>query len=144
MRLLASLGLLAFLTLAMFGAPLFRTQPVKDIELPCRPPLSLLRWWDLDYVAREDKPATIHARYLYQGEVIATRQELGQMQPGNEPWVTWRGPGEHGLEIRVLVPVGLGPAEYRRWQAWVEECEGRTVEFVEVSPTCPTIPSRLD
>jgi hypothetical protein len=144
MRLFASLGLLAFLTLALFGAPLFRSQPVKDIELPCRPPLSLLRWWDLDYVAREDKPATIHARYTFQGETIATRQELGQLNPGSEPWVAWRGPGEHGLQINVLIPPDLDPAEYRRWQELVESCEGRTVEFVEVSPTGPTVPSRLD
>jgi hypothetical protein len=144
MRIFASLGLLAFLTVAVFGAPLFCSQPVKEIELPCKPPLSLLRWWDLDYVAREEKPATIHARYTFQGETIATRQELGQLNPGNEPWVAWRGPGKHGLQVRVIVPAGLEPAEYRRWQAWVEECEGRPVEFVEVSPTGPTVPSRLD
>lgn len=144
MRLLASIGLLATLTLALFGGSLFRSPAVKDIELTCRPPLSLLRWWDLDEVAKEDKPATIHARYVFRGEVIATRQELGQMQPGNEPWVTWRGPGENGLQIRVIVPAGLDPAEYQRWQEWVESCEGREVEFVEVSPSGRIVPSRLD
>lgn len=145
MRIAASIGVLAVITVAVFGAPLFRSQPVEEIELQCRPPLSLLRWWDLERVSSQPTPATIHARYVFQGEPIATRSELGRLCPSvNEPWVAWRGPGERGLQITVSIPSSVSPAEYQRWQAWVRECEGREVAFVEAVPTGPTTPTPLD
>jgi hypothetical protein len=137
--------LLAIITAALFGVPILRTPAAKRIDLPCRPPLPLLRWWDLERVSKEDMPATIHAVYEYDGEIIATRQELGQLLPNDsEPWVVWRGPGDRGLQISVSVPASVDPAEYQRWQAVVRDCEGREVEFVEVSATGPIAPSRLD
>lgn len=117
---LLSLGLVLLVAVALWGVPKLPSLPesAKRVELPCKPPLSLLRWWDYDHEGTSTE-------YWHDGEFVANRSQLnGAVIQKGEPWVAWRGsftPGE--VQIYYGSDDAITAEQLAKWQRWVEECE---------------------
>lgn len=128
---LLSLGLLLLVAVALWGVPKLPSLPesTRIIELPCKPPPSLLLWWDRDNVWSETDggmkgPAKTNLEYWHAGEFIASRKSLHAVSiKTDKPYVAWRAV----IGGEVYITLGGPPSE--AFKDEIRRCERLPVVF---------------
>lgn len=108
----ASLIFLVGATVALFGIP---NAGGTVVTLPCDPPLSLLKAWDVYRVKERGA-----VRYVFDGRTVATRADLKSYQPpAGEPFVKCVVENQ----VVISVPPDVSESAVAKFEQRVRECD---------------------